>query len=179
MSDTRTALVDPRGLRVAAALTALVLGAVLLTGNPLLLAAQTLVFAVGAIGGVRRSPYSLLFARVVRPRLAPPAEMEAPEPPRFAQGVGLAFSVVALAGFWSGAPAVGLIATTMAFIAALLNATTGFCLGCEVYLLLRRIGIRSTSTDVIPPSSTDPVPTDPAITDPARAHVGTPEEASA
>jgi Domain of unknown function (DUF4395) len=172
MSDSPVVLVDPRGLRVAAALTALALGAVLLTGNTLLLAAQTLVFAVAAIGGVRRSPYSLLFARVVRPRLAPPAELEAPEPPRFAQAVGLAFSIVALAGFWSGAPAVGLVATAFAFVAALLNAATGFCLGCEVYLLLRRIGSSSASTDGIPPTHINPP-------NPARDHVGTPEEASA
>ena len=35
-------------------------------------------------------------------------------------------------------PAVGFVATGLALVAALLNAATGFCLGCELYLTARR-----------------------------------------
>ena len=138
-------LVDPRGQRFAAALTSVVLAAVLLTQSAWLLGLQAVVFAVGAVAGVRRSPYSLLYAKLVRPRLAPPAEWEAPRPPQFAQAVGLVFALAGVAGFALGAPVVGLVATGLALVAALLNAAVGFCLGCEMYLLIRRLTRTSTS----------------------------------
>ena len=134
--------IDPRGQQFAAAVTSLVLVVVLLTApGPLgiaLLAAQAALFATAVLRGVQRTPVSAVFRAVVRPRLAPPAHLEDPEPPRFAQGVGLVFALVALVGFLSGATTLGYVATGFALVAALLNATIGLCLGCEVYLLGRR-----------------------------------------
>ena len=127
--------VDPRGPRFAAALTTLVLAAALVTGNGWLLGAQVAVFALGALG---RSPYTWLFRRVLRPHLAPPADLEDVRPLRFAQAVGLAFGVVALAGLLLGWTAVAATATAAALAAAFLNAAFGVCLGCEAYLLLVR-----------------------------------------
>jgi len=135
-------VIDPRGQRFAAALTTVVLAAVLLTGSVWLLAAQTAVFAIGAFGGLQRSPYGVLFRRVVRPRLAPPSELESATPPRFAQGVGFAFGLLGTLALALGASTVGLIAVGLALAAAFLNAAFGFCLGCEIYLLARRAGIR-------------------------------------
>jgi hypothetical protein len=103
-----------------------------------LLGLQTIVFALGAFGSLQRAPYGLLFAKAVRPRIGAPAELEDARPPRFAQLVGFLFLVVALAGFLTGATVLGYVATAFALIAALLNATVGFCLGCEMYLALRR-----------------------------------------
>ena len=137
-SPTRSA-VDPRGMRFVAAVSAVVLAVVLLTRSPVLLAVQAVFFAVGALAGVRRSPYAIVFARVVRPRIGPPAELEDARPPRFAQGVGLVFAVVGVVGFGTGLPAVGLVATACAFVAAFLNAVFGLCLGCELYLTLVRL----------------------------------------
>lgn len=131
--------VDPRGQRFAAVITAVVLALVLVTGNPWLLAAQALVFAIAVAGGVRRSPYSLLFARLVRPRLAPPQETEDPGPPRFAQAVGLVFALIGLLGYFAVGAWLGIAATAFAFLAAFLNAAFGLCLGCEMYLLMRRL----------------------------------------
>jgi hypothetical protein len=131
--------VDPRGPRFGAAVTTVVLAIVLITGNVWLLAAQAVVFALGASLGVSRSPYGWLFRTAVRPRLAPPAELEDARPPRFAQAVGLAFAVAGLIGYLSGATPLGVIATAFALAAAFLNAAFGFCLGCEIYLLLRRL----------------------------------------
>ena len=75
----------------------------------------------------------------MRPRLGPPAELEDAAPPRFAQAVGLGFAVVALVGYGAGLDLLGAIATGFALAAAFLNAVFGFCLGCEVYLLLQRL----------------------------------------
>jgi hypothetical protein len=100
---------------------------------------QALVFAVGAAAGVQKSPYGLLYRTVVRPRLGPPTETEDPAPPRFAQAVGLAFALIGLIGYFAGPQWLGMAATGAALAAAFLNAAFGYCLGCEMYLLLRRV----------------------------------------
>ncbi|MET7746341.1 DUF4395 domain-containing protein [Streptomyces sp. NPDC005385] len=135
--------IDVRGPRFGAVVTTVVLAATLITGSTWLLAWQTLAFALGASGGVTRSPYGWLFRRVVRPRLGPPAQFEAPEPPQFAQAVGLVFAVVGLIGFTAGPQWLGLAATGCALAAAFLNAAFGYCLGCEMYLLVRRVMVRT------------------------------------
>lgn len=135
--------IDPRGPRFAATLTTLVLAAALLlapsAATVTLLAVQLVVFAVGAVGGVQRTPYSWLFRTLLRPRLGKPAELEDAAPPQFAQAVGLVFAVVALLGYVAGVDLLGAVATGFALAAAFLNAAFGFCLGCEVYLLLQRL----------------------------------------
>jgi len=135
--------VDPRGLRVVAGITAVVLAAVLLIPSEpvriILLAVQVAVFAIAALVSLTRSPYAIVYATLVRPRLGPPAELEDARPPRFAQLVGLAFTTVALVTLIAGATTVALVATGLALVAALLNAVVGLCLGCELYLVLRRL----------------------------------------
>jgi hypothetical protein len=130
--------VDVRGPRFAAWVTSAVLALALLTGSGVLVAGQAVVFAVGAFAGLRYAPYGVLFRTLVVPRLGPVREREAEAPPRFAQLVGLLFAVVGAAGYLLGAPVVGAVATGLALVAALLNAATGFCLGCELYLIARR-----------------------------------------
>jgi hypothetical protein len=130
-------MLDPRGPRFAAGVTAVVFVVILLTGNAWLALAQTVVFAIGALD-VRRHPYGLVYRYLIAPRLQPPAEREAPEPVRFAQAVGLAFAVVATASYFAGAGVVGHVASGFALAAAFLNAAFGLCLGCEAYLLIRR-----------------------------------------
>jgi len=134
-----TTAIDARGPRFAATLTAVVLAVVLITGSGWLLAAQALFFAIGAAAGIQNSPYGRLFRALVRPRLGPPAETEDPAPPRFAQAVGLVFAAVGLIGYFAGPQWLGLAATGAALAAAFLNAAFGYCLGCEMYLILRRV----------------------------------------
>lgn len=128
-------MIDPRGPRFGAWITTVVLAVVLLTGSGPLLAAQAVVFALGARG---KSPYALLFSRLIRPRLSPPGELEDERPPRFAQLVGLGFATLGAIALLAGATTVGLIATGAAFAAAFLNAAFGICLGCELFLLYKR-----------------------------------------
>ncbi|MDX2530568.1 DUF4395 domain-containing protein [Streptomyces europaeiscabiei] len=135
--------IDVRGPRFGAAVTTVVLAVALITGSGWLLAWQTFAFALGAAGGVGRSPYGWVFRTLVRPRIGPPAEFEAPEPPRFAQAVGLVFAAVGLVGFTVGPEWLGLAATGAALAAAFLNAVFGYCLGCEMYLLVRRVTVRT------------------------------------
>jgi hypothetical protein len=127
--------VDARGVRFAAAVTTGVLVLVLVSGSGLLLAAQGAVFALGA-SGLRLAPYSVLYRRLVAPRLGPSTATEGSAPVRFSQGVGLAFAAVGATGYLAGFPTVGAAATSFALVAALLNAAFGLCLGCEMYGLL-------------------------------------------
>ena len=131
--------VDPRGQRFNAALTACVLVAVLVTGNGWLLAAQAVVFGIGAVFGLRYSPYGYIYRALVRPRLGPPREWEDEAPPRFAQGVGVAVSVVGVIGYAIGVVPLGMAGASAALLAAFLNAAFGLCLGCEMYVLIRRV----------------------------------------
>jgi hypothetical protein len=134
--------IDVRGPRFGASLTTVVLAVVLITGSGWLLAVQTLFFAVGATAGVQRSPYGWLFRTLVRPRLGPPAETEDAAPPRFAQAVGLVFALIGVIGYLVGPRWLGMAATGCALAAAFLNAAFAYCLGCEVYLLLKRAAVR-------------------------------------
>ena len=149
-----TAGIDPRGPRFTAGITAVLLLAALILGltgpapsgnlaNPglLLLGALAALFAWGALAGVRRHPFAVLFRKLIRPRLSPPAELEDPRPPTFAQGVGLAVTGVGVLLALFGVPYAVPVAAAIAFVAAFLNAAFAYCLGCQLYLLLVRAGI--------------------------------------
>ena len=151
--------IDPRGPRFGAGITGVLLLVVIALGigtaatpgatiaeraaQPafILFAVITVIFAWGAFAGVARHPYGLIFKKVVRPRLTPPTELEDPTPPTFAQGVGLFVTVIGVVLHLSGVPFGLVIAAAAAFIAAFLNSVFGYCLGCQIYLLLVRAGI--------------------------------------
>lgn len=131
--------IDPRGPRFGAVITTVILAIVLVTGSGWLLLAQTVVFAIGALAGLRYAPYGIIYRALVRPRLGPPAELEAAAPPRFAQGVGMAFAAIGTVGYLAVSPVVGTVFTAFALAAAFLNAAFDLCLGCHMYLLIQRI----------------------------------------
>jgi hypothetical protein len=145
VSRPEPAGIDPRGPRFTAAVTALLLLVVAVLGFGgadlaawVLLAVVSAIFAWSAIAGVRRNPFGLVFQRLVRPRLTPPDELEDPRPPTFAQGVGFAVTIVGVILGAVGIVVAVPIAASLAFIAAFLNAAFGYCLGCQLYLLLVR-----------------------------------------
>jgi hypothetical protein len=131
--------IDPRGPRFGALVTTVVFAAVLITSSGWLLAAQAVVFAVGMVFGMRNAPYGLIYRWLVRPRLGPPTDLEAEAPPRFAQGVGLVISLIGIAGYAAGITPLGMAAASAGLLAAFLNGVFGLCLGCEMYLFIRRI----------------------------------------
>jgi hypothetical protein len=137
--------IDSRGPRFGAAITTVVLAVVLVTAGSWhavagwLLFAQTLVFAIGALAGLRYAPYGLIYRHLVRPRLGPPSKTEPEAPPRFSQGVGMVFAGIGAIGFAVGLPVVGIVFAAFALAAAFLNAAFDFCLGCHMYLFIQRI----------------------------------------
>jgi hypothetical protein len=151
--------IDPRGPRFSAGITAILVLIVLLLGigtapqppatlaeraaEPafILFAIVTALFAWGTFAGVARHPYGLLYRKLVRPFLSAPSELEDPKPPTFAQGVGLFVTVIGVILALIGVPYGLVICAAAAFVAAFLNSVFGYCLGCQLYLLLVRSGI--------------------------------------
>ena len=137
--------IDPRGPRFSAGITAVLLLVVIglaLSGASvaafLIFAALTALFAWGAFAGVQRHPYGVLFRSLVRPRLQPPVVLEDAVPPTFAQGVGFVITLAGIVLHLAGVPYALVIAASAAFVAAFLNSVFGYCLGCQLYLLLVR-----------------------------------------
>jgi hypothetical protein len=150
--------IDPRGPRVAAGITALLLlvGVFLALLGTSVAASSTLaeratdpafllllavdVLFVWGFTWPRTWPWAVLYRTAIRPRLVPPAELEDPRPPRFAQVVGFLVVLIGLVLHLAGVPWALPIAGAAAFVAAFLNAVFGYCLGCQLYLLLARAG---------------------------------------
>lgn len=99
-----------------------------------------LLFAWGVVSP-RTAPWGVLYRHLIQPRLAPPTDLEDPRPPRFAQGVGLLVTSVGLVLHVLGVPLALPIAAAVAFMAAFLNAVFGLCLGCQLWLILQRVGL--------------------------------------
>ena len=134
--------IDPRGPRFGAGVTAALLAVVLLLPpGPAAFAALAVIvalFAVGAVRGPQGTVQGLVFRTLVRPHLGPADHLEDPRPPRFAQRVGLAITSAGVVLGLAGLPVAVTVAAAVALVAAFLNAAVGFCLGCELYLLMRR-----------------------------------------
>lgn len=146
--SVKKAGIDPRGPRFGAGITAALLLVDLFLGlvgataaATVLLAALALLFLWGAAAGIARHPWGLTFRALVRPRLRPPAELEDAAPPTFAQGVGFVITALGVVLQLVGVPYAAVVAAALAFIAAFLNAVFGYCLGCQIYLLLVRFGL--------------------------------------
>lgn len=140
--------VDPRGPRFGAGITSVLLLLVIFLGLTGLTVAATVVLAVlvllflwAAIAGISRHPWGILFAKLVRPRLQPPAELEDATPPTFAQGVGFVITAAGLVLQLVGVPDAVVVGAALAFVASFLNSVFGYCLGCQIYLLLVRLGV--------------------------------------
>lgn len=142
-------LIDPRGPRFGAAITTVLLlvdiylslDAKSFPSAVALLAVIVALFAIGAFFGNSKHPYGYLFKRLIRPLLSAPKDLEDPRPPQFAQLVGLLVSGVGLTFGVLGNPLGLTIFAVATFFAAFLNAAFNFCLGCQIWLGLARVGI--------------------------------------
>lgn len=136
--------IDPRALRFTAAATVGMLAIVLLTVDgvrPLalgVLAAQAAMFGFTAFVSMHWSVWAQFFARVIWPRIRAATTLEDARPARFSQFIGFVLTTVALLAFIIGADLVGYSLTAVAAAGAVIRAATGRCVGCRIYVLLRR-----------------------------------------
>jgi hypothetical protein len=127
----------------------------LVAGGVVLLASATIAFdlrwltvglAYGFVArvltGPRLSPLGQLVTRVITPALGRPARLVPGPPKRFAQGIGAAFTLTAVAltfGYDRFDAAQVVLAALV--VAAALEAFAGVCLGCKAFALLMRLGV--------------------------------------
>ncbi|MFT8395651.1 DUF4395 domain-containing protein [Propionibacterium sp.] len=151
ISETEGPLLDPRGPRFAAGINSLLLITAIALGPgwsfiPLVI--QLLAFASGAVLGMRFQPWGRIYRVLVAPRLAPPTKMEDDRPPRFAQCMGLGFTVLGALGTLFSLPMLFYVAVGLVLLASLLNVLFDFCMGCQTYLLGKRLFGKQTSPGI-------------------------------
>ncbi|HEX2043661.1 MAG TPA: DUF4395 domain-containing protein [Acidimicrobiales bacterium] len=135
--------IDPRGPRFNQAMVTLLLLVGFVLDAPVVVPAVAVVLLAGAALGPRWGPFLRLYSEVIRPRLAPPTTLEDPRPPRFAAAVGVLFLAASTVAFMVGSSVVGWALALVVAVLAGLAATTGICVGCEIWLFLaRRRGTR-------------------------------------
>jgi hypothetical protein len=130
--------IDPRGPRFNQAVLTLALLAAFALNLEWVVTVFGAALLLGAAFGPRWGPFLRLYAVAIKPRLAPPKELEDPRPPRFAATVGVVFLAAATIAFGSGAKTLGWVLALIVAALAGLAATTGICIGCEIYLLAVR-----------------------------------------
>jgi hypothetical protein len=128
-------MIDPRGHRFGAAVSALILAASWWLNAPIGVLAVLLSIGASAAFGMRWSVYGLVWRRLVKALRLGSTELEHEYPPRFAQTLGSIALTLSLIAFALGAPIFGwLFAGAVAALQTLL-AVTGYCLGCRLYFL--------------------------------------------
>lgn len=105
-----------------------------------------IVLAVGfllrVLSGPRFSPLALVASRVIVPRLPWGPKPVAGPPKRFAQAIGLTFSLAAALLFYAfGLDTAGYVVLGALTLAAVLESVFGICLGCNAFALLMRVGV--------------------------------------
>jgi len=98
-------------------------------------------FVARVASGPRFSPLGRLVTQGIVPRLDREPSWVPGPPKRFAQGIGVAFSVTALVLELAGAGSAAAIVIAMLLVAASLEAFVGFCLGCVMFSGLIRLGV--------------------------------------
>ena len=128
-------LIDPRGQRFGAGVSALVLGAAFALDLPWLAVLVGANLATSAAFGTRLFLPGRPWPALRRALRLGATEPEHEYPPRFAQAMGATFLGLSGLAFLAGAVTLGwLLAAAVAALQVLL-AVTGICVGCRMYFL--------------------------------------------
>ncbi len=139
--STRPAMVDPRQPRFGQAITGTALALAFVLSWPIVIPAVAVVLGAASLLGPSANVYAWLYRGAKRAlRLGPPVELEEAGPPRFANAVGFAFLAAASIALYAFEAAT--VAWSLALLVsglALLAAITRLCVGCEAYVVARRL----------------------------------------
>lgn len=128
-------MIDSRGHRFGAGVSAVLLVAAFVVNAPVLVAVALLSIGTSAAFGLRWSIYGAIWRRLVRALSLGPAVPEHEYPPRFAQTLGSVALGLSIVAFGLGVAPLGwLFALAVAGLQGVL-AVTGYCLGCRLYFL--------------------------------------------
>lgn len=98
-------------------------------------------FTARVLTGPKLSPLGQLSTRVLTPMMKGEGRFVPGPPKRFAQGIGLVFSVGASIAWLSGSHTVAIVLIAGLTVAASLEAFVGYCLGCVIFGQLMKIGV--------------------------------------
>jgi hypothetical protein len=127
-------LIDPRGQRFGAGLSAVVLAAAIGLDLPVVAALVAVALGVSSTLGTRYFAFGRPWPTVRRLlRLGPPAAPEPEVGPRFAQALGSTFLAVGVVLLAVGIRPWGWLPVEAVVVLQALLAVTGFCLGCRLY----------------------------------------------
>jgi hypothetical protein len=135
LTPTPARVIDPRGQRFGAAVSAAILVLAWVAGLSWLATLVGVNLAVSALFGTRLFLPGRPWPALRRALRLGAAEPEHEYPPRFAQALGATFLTLATLVFLLGAIPLGwLLVGAVAALQALL-AATGICVGCRTYFL--------------------------------------------
>ncbi|WP_338728605.1 DUF4395 domain-containing protein [Haladaptatus sp. DJG-WS-42] len=143
-ADSGLTYVDPRAPRFGQAITATVLTAGVVLGEPLLIYAIAAILSAALFSGWRFDLYGFLWRTVMIPLVGKPTRREPAAPHRFAKLMGAGFTLAASALLLAGVPLVAYLLAGMVAVLAGLAASTGLCIGCRMYQqvsFFRRLGV--------------------------------------
>lgn len=144
-----TDVIDSRAPRTNQAIVGTLSLVAVLTGWWPILGLLAGQLAIGLAFGRRYCLPCLLYFEVIQPRIGE-GPIEDSRPPRFANIVGAVFLGASTVAFLVGATIVAQALAVMVAGLALLAATTGLCVGCEIYRFAARLrGVRSRRIDSI------------------------------
>lgn len=147
-----TDVIDRNAARFSQGFTGLIALLGIIFGWPLAWALMAAQLLIGLTFGRQYCLPCLFYYTVVQPRLGE-GELEDSRPPRLANMMGFVFMASAAAAWWLGSPTAGIVIAAMVSVLAALAASTGLCVGCEVYRLVARLrGIKPSHHDHIDPS---------------------------
>jgi hypothetical protein len=142
-------VIDARAPRFNQAVVGLGSLVAVLTGWWPILALLALQLGVGLRFGRRYCLPCIAYFELVQPRLGE-GPIEDSRPPRFANQIGVTVLSAATVAFLVGLPLLGIALGGLVAALALLAATTGLCVGCEIYRLGARVlGVRGGQLDRI------------------------------
>ena len=128
-------MIDPRGHRFGAGVSAVVLIVAAITGTIWLVALVLASIGISAAFGLRYSIYGVIWRRIAAVAHLSKVEPEHEYPPRFAQVLGSVALILALVAFALGATTIGWLFTLAVAGLQGVLALTGYCLGCRLYFL--------------------------------------------
>ena len=145
-------VIDERAPRTNQAVVGLVALAGVVFGWPLAWALMALQLLIGLTLGRRFCLPCRLYFDVLQPRIGE-GRLEDSRAPRLANMIGTAFLGGAALAWWAGAVMLAVVLGAIVAALALLAATTGLCVGCELYRAGARLrGIAPGGTDRIDPA---------------------------
>tara|TARA_B100001769_G_scaffold271280_1_gene263826 strand:+ start:201 stop:704 length:504 start_codon:yes stop_codon:yes gene_type:complete len=98
-------------------------------------------FLARVSSGPKISPLALFVTKLIVPRLNFKEKLVPGPPKRFAQGIGLIFSLFTAITFVVNLNSISIILISILILFAALEAFIGFCAGCKVFKLLMNIGL--------------------------------------